>query len=61
MRKFLSNLKNITGVRVLPYHNYAASKYAALGIEDTLPKTLPSDEEISKAKDILKNYGIPVK
>ena len=59
--KFLSNLKNITGVRVLPYHNYAASKYAALGIEDTLPKTLPSDEEISKAKDILKNYGIPVK
>ena len=59
--KFLSNLKNNTGVRVLPYHNYAASKYAALGIEDTLPKTLPSEAEISKAKDILKNYGIPVK
>lgn len=58
---FLAQLKNITGVRVLPYHNYAASKYAALGIEDTLPKTLPSEAEISKAKDILKNYGIPVK
>lgn len=59
--RFLAQLKNITGVRVLPYHNYAASKYAALGIEDTLPKTLPSEAEISKAKDILKNYGIPVK
>lgn len=58
---FLAQLKNITGVRVLPYHNYAASKYAALGIEDTLPKTLPSEAEISKAKDILKNYGITVK
>lgn len=58
---FLAQLKNVTGVRVLPYHNYAASKYAALGIEDTLPKTLPSEDEISKAKDILKNYGIPVK
>lgn len=58
---FLAQLKNITGVRVLPYHNYAASKYAALGIEDTLPKTLPLEAEISKAKDILKNYGIPVK
>lgn len=58
---FLAQLKNVTGVRVLPYHNYAASKYAALGIEDTLPKTLPSEAEISKAKDILKNYGIPVK
>lgn len=58
---FLAQLKNVTGVRVLPYHNYAASKYAALGIEDTLPKTLPSEAEISKAKDILKNYGIPIK
>lgn len=58
---FLAQLKNVTGVRVLPYHNYAASKYAALGIEDTLPKTLPSEAEISKAKDILKNYGITVK
>lgn len=58
---FLAQLKNIIGVRVLPYHNYAASKYAALGIEDTLPKTLPSEAEISKAKDILKNYGITVK
>ena len=58
---FLAQLKNVIGVRILPYHNYAASKYAALGIEDTLPKTLPSEAEISKAKDILKNYGIPVK
>ena len=59
--KFLSKIKNVIGACVLPYHNYAKSKYAALGMEDTLPQNLPSDEEILKAKDILKNYGISIK
>ena len=59
--KFLSKLKNVIGVCVLPYHNYAKSKYAALGMEDTLPQNLPSDKEILKAKGILGNYGISIK
>ena len=54
----LSGLKCITKVRVLPYHNYAGSKYSALGIENTLPETLPSDEEIERAASILESYGI---
>ena len=53
--EFLSSLKNIVRVRVLPYHNYAASKYQALGIKNTLPDRLPTDDEITKAKSI---FGI---
>ena len=39
--EFLSTLKGIVRVRILPYHNYAASKYIALGMENTLPEMPP--------------------
>lgn len=48
---FLSELDNVTGVRVLPYHNYAGSKYAALGINNTLPERVPTAEEIAVASN----------
>ena len=48
--EFLKTLKNLKAVKVLPYHNYAGSKYAALGMENTLPEELPAEEEIKKAK-----------
>ena len=60
MAKFLTKLKNLTKVRVLPYHNYASSKYSALGMENTLPVNIPTDGEIEKAKQILKSHGIEV-
>lgn len=47
---FLKDLKNITKVRVLPYHNYAGSKYVSLGKENNLPARLPTDEEIKTAE-----------
>lgn len=47
---FLKLLKNVTAVKVLPYHNFAGSKYDALGMVNTLPEQLPSDEEIQKAE-----------
>lgn len=37
-------------VNVLPYHNFAGSKYEALGMENTLPKKLPTEEEIATAQ-----------
>lgn len=46
--EFLSVLKNIIRIRVLPYHNYAESKYSALNIKNTLPSLMPSEEEIKK-------------
>jgi pyruvate-formate lyase-activating enzyme len=45
---FLAQMKNITKIRVLPYHNYAGSKYEALGIENTLPAILPKEEDVKK-------------
>lgn len=51
---FLAPLKNITKIRVLPYHNYAGSKYEALNINVTLPKRLPTDEEIKQATETIK-------
>ncbi len=47
---FLKTLRNVVRVRVLSYHNYAGSKYAALGMKNTLPTTLPTDEEIKQAE-----------
>ena len=52
---FLSHFKHITKIRVLPYHNYAASKYEALGMTNTMPNDIPTSEEIQKAKDMIKN------
>ena len=46
----LQGMKNVTRVRVLPYHSFAGSKYAALGLEDKLPKQLPADEEVKAAE-----------
>lgn len=54
--EFLRTLKNIKAVKVLPYHNYAGSKYAALNIENTLPQILPTEEEIKKAEEMLVLY-----
>lgn len=53
MAMFLSKLQNVKAVKVLPYHRYAASKYAALNMENTLPNRLPTDEEIHKAEKTL--------
>ena len=58
--KVLSALKNVTGVRVLPYHNYAGTKYESLQLKNTLPKRLPTEEELARAEETLKSYGLNV-
>lgn len=45
---FLKNLKNVIKIRILPYHNYAGSKYEALSTENTLPEKIPNEKEIEK-------------
>ena len=52
--RFLAPLKHVTKIRILPYHNYAGSKYKALDIVNTLPERLPTDEEIQKAAENIK-------
>lgn len=49
---FLRPLKSVKKVKILPYHNYAGSKYEALGMENTLPERLPTEEEIKAAEKL---------
>lgn len=58
---FLARLPSITAVKVLPYHNLARSKYSSLGLCDTLPERLPTDDEIKNAKEILASFGLKTK
>ena len=57
---YLTRFSNITKVRVLPYPNYAGSKYAALGFENTLPAKLPEEASLNTAKACFSKRGIPV-
>lgn len=57
--RFLAKLKNITKVRVLPYHAFARSKYVALGKTDTMPDVAsPSDERLDQIVAQLRTYGV---
>ena len=50
----ISSLKNVKMVKVLRYHPYARSRYEALGMEDTLPLTVPEQSVIEAATAELK-------
>lgn len=54
---FLSELKCVTAVKILQYHNYAASRYSALDMENTLPDVIPSEEELNIAKEKIRAFG----
>lgn len=49
----LSPMKNLRRVRVLAYHSYAADKYDALGLCNTLPTVLPTEDELAQARKLL--------
>ena len=53
--KFIAPMKHILKVKILAYHNYAKSKYDALGMKSTLPSRIPTDEELKRARDLIKN------
>ena len=50
MAELLSIFKNISEIKVLPYHDLAKSKYDALKMENTLPPVLPTDSELDSAR-----------
>ena len=55
---FLRDMNGITKVKVLQYHNFAASRYDALGMENTLPKTVTTVKDVQNAVEVLKGYGL---
>ena len=58
--KLLSSLPSVTGVKVLRYHNFAASRYEALGMENTLPEPKTTEEDVEKAREVFRKHGINV-
>lgn len=57
---FLKTLSNITAVRVLPYHNYARTKYKMLDMPEASPSTLPTNDEIKWSCDLLRSYNLTI-
>ncbi len=57
----LAPLACVTGVRLLKYHRFAAEKYAALDLPLTLPDTLPAADDLRRAADVLRSYGLRLK
>lgn len=59
--QFIASLHNITAVRVLAYHNFAFSKYDALGMENTSPEGIPTSEEMRLVRARVHTLtGLPV-
>ncbi len=59
MGRFLKDLKGITRIKVLPYHEFARTKYTSLGMEDTMPRVrIPDNDDLKAAVDILCSYGL---
>lgn len=55
---FLQELKGIRKIKVLQYHDLAASRYEALGMENTLPKTRTEPADVQRAVERLRRYGL---
>ena len=55
---FLKDLKGITKVKVLKYHSFAAPKYEALNIKNTMPNTVTESEDVENAVKILSSFGL---
>ncbi len=57
----LATIPSITGVRPLAYHDYARSKYKALDMPDTMPRTeLPDASEMDRIRGILAGYDLTI-
>jgi len=62
MGEKLRQLSSLTVVRLLAYHNFAGSKYEAVGQTNTMPKvTLPSSELLHNIADALRKFCLIVK
>lgn len=57
----LCTLKNLTKMRVLPYHSFAGSKYDAVDMENTMPKVeMPSAEKMKEMNEYFRSRGLNV-
>ena len=55
---FLSELGGIEKIKVLKYHDLAGSRYEALGMENTLPKTVTQSADVRRAVEMLSSFDL---
>lgn len=55
----LAGKGNIKKVTLLPYHDMARSKYAAVGRPDTMPQNITTHADVAEAAELLRSYQIP--
>ena len=60
MGRLLSELSGILRVRVLAYHDFARSRYGALGRTDTMPDTKTEQTDLERTAGILRSFGLTV-
>lgn len=61
LSKLLKKRKNLKRVDILPFHQLGRNKWRELGMEYTLADlTPPSEEEIAKIRNLMKEAGLPV-
>ncbi len=57
--RFVSMLKNVKLLRILPYHSYAQNKYTCLGMGYPLAELPPpADEDIASALETIRACGV---
>lgn len=57
--EFLAGVKNLTGIRLLPYHSLARSKYNTIGRPDTMPNAAPpTTEAMRRAAEPFRRAGL---
>lgn len=62
MIEFISSLKNIRSINLLPYHKSAENKYAKMNIENKLSHIItPTAYEMNSVKNKFETLNLPVK
>lgn len=59
LANFMQGKRGIEKITVLRYHDMARSKYAALGIADTMPENITEKCDVEAAVELLKSFGLP--
>ena len=55
------SLNHCSGVELIPYHTYGASKSIQLGLANNAHREwIPSENDIYEAKELLQQYAVPV-
>lgn len=56
--EFLKGMRGVKKIKVLQYHSFASSKFDAIGLRSTMPKTETTLLDVDNAVDLLRSMGL---